>query len=84
MSSDNVTVKNDFGLPYDAKDIGKYIRKLRRERKLSMYQLALNTGVTRTVLMRVEKGEREPRVNTLLKIIDGLELRPAEFFRIFD
>jgi transcriptional regulator with XRE-family HTH domain len=84
MSSDNVNIKNDFGLPYDAKDIGKYINKLRRERKLSMYQLALDSGVTRAVLMRIEKGEREPRLNTVFKIIDGLNMRPAEFFTVFN
>jgi hypothetical protein len=34
--------------------------------------------------MRIEKGEREPRLNTVFKIIDGLNMRPAEFFMAFN
>lgn len=48
-----------------------------------MYKLSLNSGISNSVLLRVEKGEREPKVNTLLKIIDGLDISPAEFFKDF-
>ena len=65
---------------YDNKYIGKYIKKLRKDQEKSMYQLAVDSGISNSVLMRVEKGEREPRVNTLLKIIDGLGTTPKEFF----
>jgi transcriptional regulator with XRE-family HTH domain len=36
------------------------------------------------MLLRIERGEREPMLSTLLKIIDGLGLQPAEFFKAFD
>lgn len=77
MSSDNVELK------YTSKDIGKQIKKIRQSKGLSMYKLSLDSGVSNSVLMRVEKGEREPKVNTLLKIIDGLEMSPAQFFKSF-
>jgi transcriptional regulator with XRE-family HTH domain len=77
-------VSTDNDLDYDAKDIGRYITKLRRAKKLSMYQLALNSGISRSVLMHTEKGKREPRLNTVFRIIDGLEMRPAEFFQPFN
>ena len=70
-------------LEYDSIAIGKHITALRKAKKLSMYQLALDAGISRTVLMHTEKGEREPRINTLLKIIDGLDMKPAEFFKPF-
>jgi transcriptional regulator with XRE-family HTH domain len=77
-----VSTEND--LDYDAKAVGKYITKLRRAKKLSMYQLALNSGISRSVLLHAEKGAREPRLNTVFRIIDGLNMRPAEFFKAFN
>lgn len=75
MSTDNEELK------YTNIEIGKQITKLRKAKGLSMYKLSLNSRISTSVLMRVEKGEREPKANTLLKIIAGLEMSPAEFFR---
>ncbi|MDR1452936.1 MAG: helix-turn-helix domain-containing protein [Candidatus Margulisbacteria bacterium] len=77
-------MSTDNDLIYDAVDVGIYITKLRKAKKLSMYQLALNSGVSRSILFYIEKGIREPHMNTVFKIIDGLEMRPAEFFRTFN
>ncbi|MDR1452398.1 MAG: helix-turn-helix domain-containing protein [Candidatus Margulisbacteria bacterium] len=33
--------------------------------------------------MRIERGENSPTLDTLLKIIDGLDISAAEFFRNF-
>jgi transcriptional regulator with XRE-family HTH domain len=74
-------MSTDDDLKYNAKIIGLHITKLRSGKKISMYQLALDSGISRAVLMRAEKGEREPRINTLFKIIDGLGLTPVEFFQ---
>ena len=70
-------------LKYSHKDVIARIRKIRKGKKLSMYMLALNSGLNNTVIQRVERGEREPKINTLFKIIDGLEMSPAEFFKTF-
>lgn len=77
MSTDN------DDLLYTNRDIGIYIAKIRKNKGWSMYKLALNSGISNSVLMRVEKGEREPKINTLLRIIDGLAMSPAEFFKYF-
>lgn len=77
MSTDNEA------LTYSNVEVGKHITRLRKARGWSMYKLSLNSGISNSVLMRVEKGEREPKVNTLLKIIDGLDMSPAEFFKDF-
>jgi transcriptional regulator with XRE-family HTH domain len=84
MSSDVYSLKKDLGLKYDTKDVGKRIRELRQKKKWSMHRLSYKACVDATVLMRIEKGERVPMLDTLLKIIDGLEMRPAEFFRTFN
>jgi len=77
MSTDNMELK------YTNVEIGERVTKIRKSKGLSMYKLSLNSGISNSVLMRVEKGEREPKINTLLKIIDGLEMTPAEFFKSF-
>lgn len=77
-----MSIDND-DLTFTSKDIGKHITKLRKNKSWSMYKLSLNSGISNSVLMRIEKGEREPKINTLLRIIDGLEISPAEFFKHF-
>lgn len=72
-----------FDLKYSHKEIGKAVTKFRLEKKWSSYKLALNSGIYNSVLIRIEKGEREAKINTLLKIIEGLEITPAEFFKSF-
>lgn len=78
MSTDN------DNLIYTNADLGRHITMLRKSKGWSMYKLSLNSGISNSVLMRVEKGEREPKTNTLLRIIDGLGLSPAEFFKAFN
>lgn len=74
MSTDNEDLK------YDSVSIGKLIRKIRKSKGMSMYRLSLESGISNSVLMRIEKGEREPKTNTLLKIVEGLGLTPSKFF----
>jgi transcriptional regulator with XRE-family HTH domain len=83
MSTSGEAFKREFDLKYDHKDFGKYITKLRKERKISICQLALRSEMKEPVLLRVEKGQADPRLSTLLKIIRGLEMPVADFFRTF-
>jgi transcriptional regulator with XRE-family HTH domain len=83
MSSVIYPVEDLSGLKYTNKDVISRIRKLRKNKKMSMYLLALNSGLNNTVIQRVEKGEREPKITTLFKIIDGLEISVADFFKVF-
>ncbi len=77
MSTDN------DDLVYTNKDVGIYIAKIRKNKGWSMYKLALHSGISNSVLMRIEKGQREPKINTLLRIIDGLAMSPSDFFKSF-
>ncbi|MFC1495975.1 helix-turn-helix domain-containing protein [Candidatus Margulisiibacteriota bacterium] len=78
MSSDNEALK------YSNIDLGKHITKLRKTIGYSMYRLSLESGISNSVLMRIEKGEREPKINTLLKVIAGLNITPSKFFEKFN
>ena len=58
--------------------IAKLIEKLRLERTgqgLSLNEVAARAGLSRTMVMRVEKGERLPTIDTLLRITDALGCR---------
>jgi DNA-binding XRE family transcriptional regulator len=51
---------------------GASLRRLRRERGLSLGQLALAAGVLRTALHEFERGRALPRFGTLLGLADAL------------
>jgi transcriptional regulator with XRE-family HTH domain len=73
----------DYLHTYSAADVGKRIAKLREKAGLSMYQLQMNSDVNRTIIKQTEDGTNKVRIDTLLKILNGLGISPAEFFAAF-
>ena len=53
--------------------VAKNIRRLREENKLSMDELAKLSGVSKSMLAQIERGEGSPTVSTLWKISNGIE-----------
>lgn len=54
--------------------IGSNLCRLRRERGLSLDQVALLTGVSKSMLAQIEKGKKTPTVTILWKIASGLKV----------
>lgn len=55
--------------------IAKLIERLRSERTdrgFSLNEVATRAGLSHTMVMRVEKGERIPTIDTLLRITEAL------------
>lgn len=52
--------------------IGQNLKRLRQERNLSLGQLAEQAGVSKVMLSNIEKGDSNPTVNTMFKIVTGL------------
>jgi transcriptional regulator with XRE-family HTH domain len=52
------------------------LRKLRTERDISQVYLARRAGLHRTQISKLELGEREPRLGTLLRLAYGLDVPP--------
>ena len=77
-------MSTDSELKYDNVQIGGLLKRLREEKGYSTYRLAIESGVSSGVIVRVEKGEREPKINTLLRILEGLEITPSKFFSKLD
>ena len=56
---------------------GQRLRELRAERRVSQDQLAHRTGIHSTAIGRFERGDREPRLRSILRIAEGLGVRPG-------
>jgi len=54
------------------------LRRLRRRVGLSQEQLAARASLHRTEIGLLEKGERLPRIDTLMKLAASLEVPPGE------
>lgn len=51
---------------------GRNLFMARRRAWMSQQQLATRAGLHRTEIGLLEKGRREPRLTTILKLLDGL------------
>lgn len=59
---------------------GERLRQLRSARALSQEQLALQAGITPAYLGLVERGQRNPTVNTIEALCNVLNISLSEFF----
>lgn len=61
--------------------VGSNIRSIRRARGLTQESLALQSGVTRNVLIDVEHGKRGLLYERLIDLANALEIDVGELFR---
>lgn len=66
--------------PIQMELVGRKIRELRRERKLTQVELAAQVGIHQSDLSRMEKGEYKVGLDTLLKILQSFNLGIGDFF----
>jgi transcriptional regulator with XRE-family HTH domain len=60
--------------------VGRKIRQLRRQRKLTQVELAEKIGIHQSDLSRMEQGEYKVGLDTLLKILGTFDMNIGEFF----
>lgn len=61
--------------------IGKRIKSLREERKITQEDLAWQSNLDRSYMNHVENGKRNISINSLEKIVkDGLKMTFSDFF----
>jgi transcriptional regulator with XRE-family HTH domain len=57
---------------------GRNLRRARLERGWSQAQLAQESGLAVTEISRIERGSREVRLTTLMRLVDALGAPPHE------
>jgi transcriptional regulator with XRE-family HTH domain len=65
-------------MPATVVHIGERLKRQRTRRALTQAELAERAGVTTATVARIERDEIEPRMTTLRKLAEALEVDPAE------
>jgi transcriptional regulator with XRE-family HTH domain len=55
---------------------GRRLRALRREHSVSQDAVSRRAGIHRTEVYKLEHGERDPRLTTILRLARGLDVLP--------
>jgi transcriptional regulator with XRE-family HTH domain len=63
---------------------GRTIRKERRDRELSQEALAHLAGLSPKHVGEIELAKKNPRLTTVLKLVEALGLGPAELFARYE
>ena len=71
-------------MDYDYREMGKLIRKLRKERGLSQDVLSGLAGIGRSHLAMIENGSKIANVETLYRIADALDMRMSDLFQMYE
>lgn len=61
--------------------LGAKIKRLREEKEIDQKSFAFDCEIGRTQLYMIEKGRTNPRLLTLMKIADGLEISVDELLK---
>ena len=56
---------------------GRVIQRLRKTKGLSQEELSLRSGLDRTFISRLEGGQRQPTISTLIKLAQALNVTAA-------
>jgi len=62
-------------------DLGEKLKKNRKEKGISLSELAKKTGYTRSFISQVERNKTSPSINSLMKLASALEIRLTDLFR---
>lgn len=63
-----------------SKRIGQTIRRIREKKSITQEQLALDAGLNRAYIGYIERGERNPSTDTLVKIAKALKVSLQTLF----
>ena len=63
---------------------GAAVRRYRMERGFSQEAFADECGIDRSYIGGVERGERNPSLVNVARIVAALKMQPSEFFKAMD
>lgn len=59
-------------------NFGEWLRKKRSERDLTLLELGAATGLSHSMIQRLEQGERNPSRETVIKLAEALSASASE------
>lgn len=59
------------------RQVAMLLRERREKLRISMNEVAARAGLSHTMVLRVEKCQRKPTVETLLRMAKALDIDPA-------
>lgn len=62
------------------RDVGKHVRRLRSSRKMTLQELAEETGVSTSMLSMLERGMATPSIGTLVAVSSALGIPMVDLF----
>jgi transcriptional regulator with XRE-family HTH domain len=68
-------------MPCVGRDFGRNLRRARERLELTQEEVADRSGVHATEVSRMEAGKRDPRISTLERLADAVEVSPGELLR---
>lgn len=60
--------------------LGRRVRELRERKGVSQYKLATASGIAVYTLQKLEKGQANSQIGSILKICDALDIQVVELF----
>lgn len=70
--------------PEELKQFGLQVKKLREEKGISQQTLAYEVGIDKRNIQRIEKGELNLTIETLIALSKALEVNPGRFFSVIE
>lgn len=64
----------------EVQDVIEKMRKLRKEKKISILKLSVESGISRSHLFYIESKRTIPSLETLAKIAHAMNLQLRDFF----
>ena len=61
-------------------EIGERLRTLRKSKRISIYRLSQETGISQNHISDLETGKRNPSVETLKRLVEPLGISLSELF----
>lgn len=71
-------------IEFDKFAVGRVVRRLRRERRLSQEVFSGFAGLARSHLAMIESGEKQANFETVWRIANAFDLRPSELVAMIE
>jgi transcriptional regulator with XRE-family HTH domain len=66
-----------------SKNIGKILKTLRTQRKLSMQNLATLAEIEKSQIVRIEAGKVDAKLSTIIILCNALQVDISDFFKLY-